>query len=108
MNPKQEARRVRQYTRRNEILARMGYPTYAAYLASPLWAKVRRAFLNDVRKDFLGGDCPCWSCGAHATQVQSVPYNRSRDRLSVEGIPVEWVPGYTGPPTAVRPEEEKP
>ena len=76
MNPKQEARRVRQYTRRNEILARMGYPTYAAYLASPLWAKVRRAFFADVERDFLGGDRPCWSCGAHATQVHHGRYTK--------------------------------
>lgn len=71
-----KARMVRQYTRRNEILARMGYPTYAAYLASPLWARVRRAFFNDVEWGFLGGDRPCYSCGAHATQVHHGRYTK--------------------------------
>jgi 5-methylcytosine-specific restriction endonuclease McrA len=69
VNPRQESRRVRQYTRRNEILARMGFRSYAAYLASPLWARVRRAFL-----DYAG--LPCWSCGAFATQVHHGRYTK--------------------------------
>lgn len=43
------------YAQRNEVLAGMGFVTYAAYLKSPLWGEIRqRVFATKGRR--------CWIC----------------------------------------------
>lgn len=38
-------------------------------------------------------------------EIAPSPYGESRDQLRFEGIPVEWVPRYNGPPTTTKPAE---
>lgn len=56
------------YGRRDEILRAMGYGSYADYLRSPLWAKIRRrVFGRDEGK--------CRICGKHGEQVHHQSYD---------------------------------
>jgi len=55
------------YTSRNEALRSLGYPTYQAYLESPLWASIRKKVLA------RDGHC-CLLCGSWATQVHHLEY----------------------------------
>lgn len=36
-------------------------------------------------------------------EVRPIPYGQCRDQMRWEGIPIEWVPRYSGPPTTVKP-----
>lgn len=56
------------YSRRNEILRAMGYGSYREYLASPLWAKIRRrVFGRDEGK--------CRICEGRGEQVHHQSYD---------------------------------
>lgn len=56
------------YGRRDEILREMGYASYREYLASPLWAKIRRrVFGRDEGK--------CRLCGKRGEQVHHQSYD---------------------------------
>lgn len=57
------------YSIRNRELASMGYATYADYLASPLWAT--------IRKRVFARSNACEFCGDRATQVHHSSYHRS-------------------------------
>jgi hypothetical protein len=54
------------YAQRNSILTELGYPTYAVYLASPLWRAIRGRIL------FRGVKCYC--CGKKPNQVHHRKY----------------------------------
>lgn len=57
------------YAYRAIVLREMGFASYRAYLASPLWKQVReKAFKTKGRK--------CVLCGATATQVHHSTYSR--------------------------------
>lgn len=64
-----EAGGPRAYIVRNRELASMGYATYADYLASPLWAT--------IRKRVFARSNACEFCGDRATQVHHSSYHRS-------------------------------
>lgn len=56
------------YISRNTVLREMGYRTYALYLKSPLWRRIRKAQLK------LHPDCSV--CGRVANQVHHKTYSR--------------------------------
>lgn len=57
----------RSYKSRNKNLKNLGYSTYRAYLASPLWKEIReRVFRHHGRL--------CNVCGRRATQVHHIRY----------------------------------
>lgn len=58
------------YSERNAILRRLGYESYAAYLASPLWRAIRRRVL---KRDGLN----CCLCPAAATEVHHDDYGEA-------------------------------
>ena len=49
------APRINSYSRRNAMLRNLGYESYHAYLASPLWAGIRERVLSSR-------ECKCSSC----------------------------------------------
>lgn len=57
------------YETRDRTLRRMGFPSYKAYLESPLWAVIRRRIL-----DAAGSRCVL--CNGKATQVHHRSYHR--------------------------------
>lgn len=62
-----DRQRITQYQQRNAILKRLGYATYADYLASPVWAAIRLRVLNR--------DCwKCRGCNREASQVHHHAY----------------------------------
>jgi hypothetical protein len=66
---KSSNRILKAYAKRNAKLRELGYPTYAHYLQSPIWA--------DIRKRVLDRDCSkCWGCKGVATQVHHGHYGR--------------------------------
>lgn len=56
------------YQHRNEILARMGFPDYQSYLASDLWAGIRKRVLE-------GNGRLCCACHGKANQVHHSVYD---------------------------------
>lgn len=56
---------------RDHVLALLGYPTYAAYLASELWANIRRRVFKT-----RGTTCVC-GCGRPATVVHHRCYSEA-------------------------------
>jgi hypothetical protein len=58
---------MNRYKQRDEVLAKMGYASYQAYLASPLWAMVRRRLFAICDR------CPC---GEPATEAHHMSYKR--------------------------------
>lgn len=44
--PKTRKQEMKPYVQRDFVLRSMGFPTYAAYLASPLWAGIRQRVLR--------------------------------------------------------------
>jgi len=65
------------YDRRNQALAEMGFPSYAAYLESELWRKIR---LRVLRRDFFR----CRFCGGKPRKVCAHHGDYERDTL--EGL----------------------
>lgn len=55
------------YAQRDEILKEMGFASYAAYLASPLWGRVRARLFRV---------CDKCVCGEPATQFHHLTYKR--------------------------------
>lgn len=60
------------YKSRNRMLRELGFESYAAYLASDLWARIRRK----VMKYKGDGKGLCNKCGRPATQVHHSRYDR--------------------------------
>lgn len=58
------------YASRNRNLALLGFRSYADYLKSDLWRKIRA-------KVFLVKGRACWICGEYATQVHHNRYHRN-------------------------------
>jgi hypothetical protein len=58
---------MNRYAQRDAVLREMGFPTYADYLASPLWARIKRRLFKAY------GLCVC---GAPATEVHHRTYKR--------------------------------
>jgi hypothetical protein len=58
---------MKEYASRNAILKEMGYASYKAYLASPLWKSIRARVLRR-----FGGKCR--GCGRRANQVHHHHY----------------------------------
>jgi hypothetical protein len=56
------------YTKRNEVLARLGFPSYREYLDSPLWQAIRSAKLEV--------DPNCELCDDPAGEVHHLDYTR--------------------------------
>jgi len=48
----------------------------------------------------------CYEYHTAQWEVKAGPYGLNRDQLRFEGIPIEWVPGYNGPPTIKEPERK--
>jgi len=65
------------YTYRNDLLAGMGFPSYRAYLASPLWASIRARVLTQTD----GTARLCVRCEKPATQV----HHRAYDPATLRG-----------------------
>lgn len=60
---------VSTYYMRNSLLQKLGFQSYAEYLASDLWMKIRRAVLDrDDRR--------CRLCGEPTTIVHHIDYSR--------------------------------
>lgn len=57
---------MKEYGRRNRLLNKLGWPSYDAYLASNLWAKIRAKQLRDHPH--------CYGCGRPASQVHHAKY----------------------------------
>lgn len=58
------------YAGRDVLLKRIGFNSYASYLASPLWKRIRaEVFKAKGRK--------CWLCDSAATQVHHRQYNKN-------------------------------
>jgi hypothetical protein len=57
------------YMRRNEVLQRLGFATYADYLASPQWRIIRQRVLKRDRYK-------CHGCGNEAIQVHHQQYTK--------------------------------
>lgn len=59
---------LRAYAARRRVLLALGYQSYDAYLASPLWARIRTRKLEDERRI-------CYGCGAEGcSQVHHADY----------------------------------
>lgn len=58
---------MNRYQQRESVLKSMGFATYADYLQSPLWAKVRRRLFKRC------STCPC---GKPATEAHHMSYKR--------------------------------
>lgn len=57
------------YSSRNRALKGLGFASYREYLASPLWADIKRRVYREQ------GDA-CWLCGGQATQLHHNRYHR--------------------------------
>ena len=69
-----------EYAKRNRILKEMGYESYPAYLASPLWARIRVDVLNLCRSR-------CEMCGERANQVHHNRYSEANLKgESIDGM----------------------
>ena len=96
------------YVTRNAILASLGYPTYAEYLASDRWAGIRRSVLK--RDGWL-----CRLCGGAAAEVHHASYSRAallgRETTHLHSVCrechewVEFRPGRGGEPQRRSPKE---
>lgn len=62
------SQRVTTYKKRDDILNGMGYTSYAAYLESDLWRRIRSRVL------LAGDECEC--CPEPATQLHHLSYDR--------------------------------
>lgn len=58
---------VNRYRQRDEVLRSLGFPSYAAYLKSPLWARIKRKVFEN---------CNTCVCGQPATQAHHRSYKR--------------------------------
>lgn len=63
-------RKCSSYKERDELLRKAGFPSYRAYLASPLWAAIRRTVLDRDKG-------ACRLCGGRAERVHHRTYTRS-------------------------------
>ena len=71
---------MKEYAARNALLKALGYATYKAYLASPLWKSIRARVLRR-----FGGKCK--GCGRRASQVHHHHYTREvLTGRSIEGM----------------------
>lgn len=61
------------------LLLEMGFQAYTAYLASPLWAEIRRRVLKKSKR--------CADCGSPAFQVHHEAYTRE----NVSGVSLEYL-----------------
>lgn len=67
------------YAQRNQILARLGYPNYSVYLASPLW--------RSIRSRVMAGNPPCFCCKKPAQQAHHREYTeRNLKGTTIAGI----------------------
>lgn len=69
---RRQRRAAKAYGARNRILVRLGFADYAAYLASPLWRKIRRRALTDGR-----GERRQCRCGEPAEQIHHARYTEA-------------------------------
>lgn len=73
------------YGERESILREMGFPSYAAYLASDLWASIReRVLARDGRR--------CRLCPREASQVHHTKYSRA----VLLGRDLKWLAAICG------------
>jgi hypothetical protein len=57
-----------EYTRRDALLKELGFASYAEYLQSDLWARIRRRVLGRYRSK-------CQACGGPASEVHHKHYS---------------------------------